>query len=394
MELIDSNTAPREVERKIRMIYLDNSSTTQPDNAVLESFIAANLEYYANPASLHRMGRETDVLLRRAKEQMLQLVDNREGEVVITSGGTESNNLALIGFAMAYRSRGNHVITTKIEHPSVLLACKHLETLGFEVDYLSVDEQGVISIEELHEKLRKDTILVSIMHVNNELGSIQPLAACAELIHKKSRAVFHSDCVQSIGKLPVNMQHLGVDAITVSAHKFNGLKNTGALFLKKGIKPQAIMYGGGQENGLRSGTVSVPNAVALAKALRLSVVEKERADYRTWRNRVLETCTKYENIQVLCPENSAPHIVSLAFRGIKGEVAVNYFQENGLIVSTSSACSSKNGQAGHVIEAIGLHNRFKNGVVRISFGNTTTDEHIEQLVSVIERFIEVIEKGM
>ncbi|MCM3712090.1 cysteine desulfurase family protein [Sporosarcina luteola] len=376
------------------MIYFDNSSTTRPDESVLESFIAANMKYYANPASLHVLGREAEALLKRSKEQMLKLIDNESGEVVLTSGGTEANNLAILGIAEAYRSRGNHVITTQIEHPSILNACIKLEEIGFEVDYLAVDAQGLISIEELEKKLRKDTILVSIMHVNNEIGTIQPIRQCAELIKKSSRAVFHSDCVQSFGKLPVSMESLGLDAITVSAHKMNGLKNSGALFLKKNVTPHAINFGGGQENGLRSGTVSVPNAVAMAKAMRMSTIHEDSADYREWRNLLIDACSLYENIRILSPHHGAPHILSISFKSINGEVAVNYFQEHGIIISTSSACSSKNKNAGHVIEAIGLENKFKNGVIRVSFGNTNTKDEIAEFIKVLKSFMELIERGM
>ncbi|MFC5604439.1 cysteine desulfurase family protein [Sporosarcina koreensis] len=376
------------------MIYFDNSSTTRPDETVLESFIAANMKYYANPASLHVFGREAEILLNRSKEQMLSLVGNAEGEVVLTSGGTEANNLAILGLAEAYRARGKHVITTQIEHPSILNACRKLEDIGFEVDYLKVDDQGLLSLDELEKMVRKDTILVSIMHVNNEIGTIQPIRQCAELIKKNSRAIFHSDCVQSFGKLPVNMDELGLDAITISAHKVNGLKNSGALLLKKGVMPHAINFGGGQEKGLRSGTVSVPNAVAMAKAMRISTVKEERADYRNWRNLLIEACRPYENIRILSPEAGAPHILSIAFKSINGEVAVNYFQEQGIIISTSSACSSKNKNAGHVIEAIGLENKFKNGVIRVSFGNTNTKDEIDEFIRVLNSFMVLIERGM
>ena len=376
------------------MIYFDNSSTTQPDESVLESFIAANKRYYANPASLHVLGREAEALLDRSKEQMLALVDNEGGNAVLTSGGTEANNLAILGLAEAYRSRGNHIITTQIEHPSVMNACLRLEELGFEVDYLSVDEQGRISLEQLKKMLKKETILVSIMHVNNEIGTVQPLQKCAELIKRSSRAIFHSDCVQSFGKLPVSMGALGLDAITISGHKVNGLKNSGTLILKKGITPQAVNFGGGQESGVRSGTVSVPNAVSMAKAMRISSVQEERADFRKWRNLLMEACRQYETIQILSPDFGAPHILSVAFKWINGEVAVNYFQERGIILSTSSACSSKNKTAGHVIEAIGLDNKFKNGVIRVSFGNTNTRDQIEEFIKVLTGFMELIERGM
>lgn len=376
------------------MIYFDNSATTQPDESVLESFIAANIKYYANPASIHVMGREAEALLKRSKKQMLSIVDNEDGEAILTSGGTESNNLAILGLSEAYKSRGNHIITTQIEHPSILNACRQLEQTGFDVEYLAVDEQGRISIEELTAKLKKETILVSIMHVNNEIGTIQPIRQCAELIKRNSRAIFHSDCVQSFGKLPVSMEELGVDAITISAHKVNGLKNSGVLLLKKGIKPSPINFGGGQENGIRSGTVSVPNAVAMAKAMRISSVKEERTNFREWRNMLVEACGTIEKVQVLSPLDGAPHIVSLAFKSIKGEVAVNYFQEQGIIISTSSACSSKNKKASHVIETIGLDNKFKNGVIRVSFGNTNTKEQVKEFIDVLHRFMELIEKGM
>ncbi|MDW0118491.1 cysteine desulfurase family protein [Sporosarcina thermotolerans] len=376
------------------MIYFDNSATTQPNESVLESFIAANMRFYANPASLHRMGREAEVLLKRSKEQMLTLIDNEDGEVVITSGGTEANNLAIIGFAQAYKTRGNHIITTEIEHPSILNACRQLEGEGFEIDYLPVDDSGMISLKELESKLKKETILVSIMHVNNEIGTIQPISQCAELIKRNGRAIFHSDCVQSFGKLPVSMESLGVDAITISAHKINGLKGSGALFLKKPIKPNAINFGGGQENGLRSGTVSVPNAVSMAKAMRISAVNNESKHFREWRNKIINVCDEIELVEVLSPQNAAPHIISLAFKSIKGEVAINYFQEQGIIISTSSACFSKNKSASHVIEAIGLDKNFKNGVIRVSFGNTNTEAEIETFIKVLRQFVELIERGI
>ncbi|MDN4607014.1 cysteine desulfurase family protein [Sporosarcina highlanderae] len=375
------------------MIYFDNSATTQPDESVLESFIAANLRFYANPASIHQMGREAEVLLKRSKEQMLELVDNEDGEVVITSGGTEANNLAIHGFAQAYKSRGNHIITTQIEHPSILNACRELEKDGFEVDYLSVDEQGLISLQELESKLKKETILVSIMHVNNEIGTIQPIQQCAELIKRSGRTIFHSDCVQSYGKLSVSMRSLGVDAITISAHKINGLKGSGALFFKNNVKPNAINFGGGQENGLRSGTVSVPNAVSMAKAMRISAEQHERKNYRNWKKKIIDACAEIELVKVVSPDNAAPHIISLAFKSINGEVAINYFQEKGIIISTSSACFSKSKNASHVVEAIDLDKKFKNGVIRISFGNTNTEEEVDTFITVLREFVELIERG-
>ncbi|AMQ05785.1 MULTISPECIES: cysteine desulfurase family protein [Sporosarcina] len=375
------------------MIYFDNSATTAPDEGVLTSFIEVNKRFFANPASIHLAGKEAEALLERSREQILSILGAHDGELLFTSGGTEANNLAVIGFARALRARGNHLITTKIEHPSVLHSMGYLETQGFEVDYLSVDEQGMISVEELKSKLRKDTILVSIMHVNNEIGTIQPIAECARLIKENTRALFHSDAVQSFGKLPVSLTGDGPDAITISAHKINGLKGSGILALRKGMAPEAISYGGGQESGIRNGTVSVANAVTMAKAIRMSAIEIEQKDFRQWRNRLIGFIGQFENVRVLAPDKAAPHILAVAFYKVKGEVAVNFFQENGITISTSSACSSKSGTAGHVIEAIGVNGKFKNGVIRISFGKNNIEQHVVEFEQVFARFMELLGRG-
>ena len=375
------------------MIYFDNSATTAPDDSVLTSFIEVNKRFFANPASIHLAGKQAETLLEKSRAQILEILGAPDGDVVFTSGGTEANNLAVIGFARALRSRGNHLITTEIEHPSVLFAMEYLETQGYEVDYLAVDEQGMISTEELESKLRAETIVVSIMHVNNEIGTIQPLVECARLIKQHSRALFHSDAVQSFGKLPVSLIGDGPDAITISAHKINGLKGSGLLAFRKGIPPQALNFGGGQEHGLRSGTVAVPDAVALAKAMRISELNGEHQEFRQWRNRLVDFIKNYDDVVVLAPDKAAPHIVSIAFYKVKGEVAVNFFQEKGITVSTSSACSSKSGSAGHVIEAIRLAQAYKNGVIRVSFGKNNSEQHVVEFEQVFAQFMELLGRG-
>lgn len=372
---------------------MDNSATTAPSEEILSSFLEVNRRFYANAASIHLAGREADTLLGKSREQILSIVEASDGEVIYTSGGTEANNLALLGFARKYRKRGNHIITTAVEHPAILNAAKQLENEGFDVEYLSVNAEGLISLDELKEKLREDTIVVSIMHVNNELGTIQPIEKCGALIRKQSRAIFHSDTVQSFGKLPVALTADGPDAITISAHKINGLKGSGALITRKGILPEAINYGGGQEQGLRSGTVSVPDAVALAKAMRIATLKNRAEEYRIWRNELIRHIKNERDVVILAEEHAAPHIVAIAFYGIKGEVAVNFFQENGIIISTSSACSSKSGNAGHVIEAIRLEEKFKHGVIRISFGNNNTEEHILRFKKVFSDFVQLLKRG-
>ncbi|MFJ7934840.1 cysteine desulfurase family protein [Sporosarcina sp. NPDC096371] len=375
------------------MIYFDNSATTCPDEGVLTSFIEVNKRFFANPASIHLAGKQAETLLEKSREQILSILGAPDGDLVFTSGGTEANNLSVIGFARAFRSRGNHIITTEIEHPSVLNAMEYLETQGFVVDYLTVDEQGLISVEELKSKLRPETIVVSIMHVNNEIGTIQPIAECARIIKEHSRALFHSDTVQSFGKLPVSLKGDGPDAVTISAHKINGLKGSGILAFRRGIPPQALNFGGGQERGLRSGTVAVADAVALAKAMRISMVDEEQKEFRQWRNRLIDFIAPYDDVVILAPDQAAPHIVSIAFYRVKGEVAINFFQENGITVSTSSACSSKSTTAGHVIEAIGLAEKYKNGVIRISFGKNNIEQHVVEFEQVFARFMALLGRG-
>ncbi|WP_172371127.1 cysteine desulfurase family protein [Sporosarcina jiandibaonis] len=375
------------------MIYLDNSATTAPSEEVLSSFVKVNKRFYANAASLHLAGKEAETLLERSREQIRSIVGAPEGEVIFTSGGTEANNLALLGFARKFKSRGNHIITTSIEHPSIMNAAKQLEKEGFDVDYLSVNETGMISLDELTEKLREDTIIVSIMHVNNEIGTIQPIQECAKIIKQHSRAVFHCDTVQSIGILPISIADAGLDAITVSAHKIHGLKGSGALIMRKGLLPESINYGGGQEFGIRSGTVSVPAAAALALAMRLITEEDTAEKYSNWRQRLVNYIKDTKDVIILAEKNSAPHILSIAFFRIKGEVAVNHFQKNGITVSTSSACSSKSGQAGHVIEAIGLTEPYKQGVIRISFGENNELSDVVKFEEVFSSFVDILQRG-
>lgn len=375
------------------MIYFDNSATTEPSEDVLTSFVEVNRRFYANAASIHSEGKKAEHLLDRSRIQIANIVGAPNGKVILTSGGTEANNLAVIGLARAYRPRGKHIITTVIEHPSILHAAKQLEREGFDVDYLSVNQKGLISLDELERKLRDDTILVSIMHVNNEVGTCQPIEQCATLIKRKSRAIFHSDAVQSFGKLPVMLSGEGPDAFTLSAHKIHGIKGSGVLIMREEIKLEAINYGGGQEMGFRSGTVSVPNAVTLAKAMRLSVENNKSKQFFEWRTRLANFFSTFQDVHILGAEQSAPHILAIAFYKIKGEVAVNYFQENGIIISTSSACSSKNGRAGHVIEAMNIPEDYKHGVIRISFGHNNNENDIEQFEKHFKNFMNLLERG-
>lgn len=348
---------------KVNTIYLDNSATTKPYQEVMQTFMAVNEQYYANPASIHAMGVESNALLMRAREQVADILKTEAKNVLFTSGGTESNNTAILGLARANTHKGKHVLTTEIEHLSVLESVKQLEKEGFEIDYLRVNKQGVISLDELRAKIRKDTILVSMMHVNNEMGAIQPIFEAAAIVHAESRAAFHVDAVQSFGKLPLTFKgEDGPDCITISGHKIHGFKGSGVLAFRKQMQWQPYALGGGQEFGLRSGTVAVPQAVALAKAARMAVeTMKDRSNnYRNWQQQLRTALAHFgDMVHIISTPACAAHILSFSVRDIKGEVLINALQKYGVIVSTSSACSSKQTKTSHVVEALNIDEHFK-----------------------------------
>lgn len=364
------------------MIYFDNSATTKPYEEVLHTFVKVNENYYANPASIHSFGVEVNELLDAARSQIAQTLHTEPKNVLFTAGGTESNNFAIFGVAKANRHIGKHIITTEIEHASVLEAVKALENEGYEVDYLSVNENGIISIQELQEKLRKDTILVSMMHVNNEMGAIQPIEEAASLIHRNSRAIFHVDAVQSFGKLKVQFKgEAGPDILSISGHKIHGLKGTGIICFQRKLQIAPFIVGGGQEFGLRSGTVAVPQAVALAKAVRIASenLQENQRKFKKWRDDLFDYFSTYnEHLQLISTKEGAPHILSFSVKDLKGEIIINALQKRGVIVSTSSACSSRQQKTSYVIEALNVAPQFKDGVIRISFGAKNTDEEIKE----------------
>lgn len=376
---------------EVKTIYLDNSATTKPLKEVMQAFMVVNEQYYANPASIHAMGVEANNLLMRAREQVADILQTEAKNVLFTSGGTESNNTAILGLAHSNTHKGKHIITTEIEHPSVLESVKQLEKEGFEVEYLPVDQNGVISLDDLQAKVRKDTILVSIMHVNNEMGAIQPIFEAAKIIHNMSRAAFHVDAVQSFGKLPLAFNHEdGPDCISISGHKIHGFKGSGVLAFRTHMKWQPYALGGGQEYGLRSGTVAVPQAVALSKAARIAVesrVDQEKK-YRKWHDEICLQLREYgEAVHILSTPQGAAHILSFSIRDLKGEVIINAMQKRQVIVSTSSACSSKQTKTSHVVEALKLDEHFKKGVIRLSFGAYLSDEDIAKFKDVLNEVL-------
>lgn len=376
------------------MIYLDNSATTKPHPEVVSSYIKVSEQFYGNPSSIHAFGEKASSLFQKAKQQCGELSGLPDSRVIFTSGGTESNNLAIKGSAYALQGKGKHLITTAIEHPSVLEVFKNLEKEGFEVTYLPANKAGVISVNDLKAALRKDTMLVSMMYVNNEIGSIQPISEAGKIIKANSHARFHSDAVQAYGKLATDFEN--VDLMTLSAHKFNGLKGSGLLAVRNGLALNPEMTGGGQQEGLRSGTVNTAGAVALAKAMRLASEGQEQA-YPT-----LQTCqqmlrTFFENrpeVKWISSDHAAPHILSVTVPKLTGEVIVHALSQKDVYITTSSACSSKMNKKSHVLTACGFSDRDIRGAVRISLGADQRIEEIEEFIRIWQEVIPPLLKGV
>lgn len=370
------------------MIYFDNSATTKPYKEVLDSFIKVSSEYYGNPSSLHGMGGQAERLLKQAREQIAQLMNVQHNEIYFTSGGTESNNLAIKGTALMHRNRGRHIITTAVEHASVSETMAQLGDLGYRITIIPPDSSGIVSVEDIEKEITSETILVSVMHVNNEIGTIQPINEIGKLLKKHSKIVFHVDDVQGIGKVPLDLYEANVDLCTISAHKFHGLKGNGALYIRDGIRLSPLFSGGNQEWKQRSGTENVAGTVAMAKALRLTMNNKEKFLDRllSIKKYLIEELGKMEDITVHTPEShSAPHIINFSIKGFKAEVFVHALEEKGIYVSTTSACSSKKAAASSTLIAIGVPEKDAKSAIRVSltYGNSL-EEAVAFIVAVKE----------
>ena len=374
------------------MIYLDNSATTKVLPEIMDTFIAVNEKYWANPSSIHEFGHNTNELLQTAREQVAEILHTSSSKIYFTSGGTESNNLAIFGLANQYKFRGKHILVSQIEHPSVLEAAKQLNTLGFEVEFIPVDSTGIIDLVELQKLLRKETSLVSVMHVNNEIGAIQPIEAISKMVRSNSKAVIHIDAVQSFGKLPIDFMRYDIDAITISSHKIHGLKGSGLLALSKTREVEPMILGGGQEAGIRSGTTPVPLAVCTAKAIRIASasLEKNTTEMKRLTAELVPFLRGFENIKIISPDTRAPHIVTFSVRKVKGEVIINALQKRNVIVSTSSACSSRQTKTSHVLQAMHISDDYIKGVIRLSISSLTIEQEIDAFKKIFTEVINVI----
>lgn len=379
------------------MIYLDNSATTKPYKEVLDTFITVSKKYFANPSSLHSKGGEAENLLTAARKSIANLLDVTSSEIVFTSGGTEGNNIAIKGIAYQHRNRGKHLITTAVEHASAYESFQYLETQGFEVTYLPVDDTGRISLANLKQAIRPDTVLVSMLHVNNETGTIQPIKEIGEILKDHKKIFFHVDNVQGIGKVPLHLNEWGIDLCTISAHKIHGLKGSGLLYIKNGITLSALFTGGEQEYRKRAGTENVAGIASMAKALRLITDEMRlnKDKMLSVKQVFTEGLKKMEGVELNTPEeHSAPHIVNFSVEGIKPEVLIHSLDKRDIFVSTRSACSSKQGGASRILIEMGLGEKRASTAIRISTSYDNTVEEAEKTLKVLEEEIINLKKVM
>ena len=383
------------------MIYLDNCATTKPYKEALDAFVEVNTSYYGNPASINKFGKTTNKLLSAARAQVATILGVGEDSIFFTSCATESNNIALLGSVEHKKDFGNRIIVSKIEHPSVLETFRELERHGFILDYVNVDENGIIDLNHLKTLLTKETILLSVMQVNNVFGAIQPINEISEILKDYPKVHFHVDGVQGVLKNSIDLSK--VDSYSISAHKFHGLKGIGVLYLKSRRTVHNITFGGGQEDGLRSGTVNVAAAVSLAKSLRLSQekVEVIKVKHKEYKKLIIDEFSKYKHIVINSPlsENFVDSIVNISLPKIKGEVIVNALNDRGIMVSTTSACSSKTFHLNEALYARGLSKENIEGSIRVSFSYETTRKEVETFIEVLideynKKFKEVIESGI
>lgn len=362
------------------MIYLDNAATTQIDPLVLESMMPYLTNGYGNPSSIYKLANDNRIAIDESRKIIADAINAKPNEIYFTSGGTESDNWAIKGIADAYKSKGKHIITSKIEHHAVLSTCEYLEHEGFDVSYLSVDEYGLINLKALEEMIRDDTILISIIYANNEIGTIQPINEIGELA-RKHNVIFHTDAVQAIGSVPIDVKN--IDALSMSAHKFNGPKGIGALYLRNGIKITPLLHGGGQENNKRSGTENVAEIVGMATALKLALQNPCTNKLIIMRDRIIQTILSTIPNSILNghPTNRLPGNVNISFEFIEGESLLLLLDAKGFCASSGSACTSGSLDPSHVLLAIGLPHEIAHGSLRISLGKFNTDEEIDLLLN-------------
>ena len=377
--------------------YFDNSATTKVLDSVKDIVVKTMTEDYGNPAAKHRKGMEAEQYIRDARKIIADTMKVQEKEILFTSGGSESNNMALFGAAWANQRAGKHIISTSIEHPSVYNPLGVLEELGFEVTILPVDHDGHISLKELEEAIRPDTILVSTMYVNNEVGAVEPVEEISKIIKAKNPStLYHVDAIQAYGKYVIRPKKQGIDLLSVSSHKIHGPKGVGFLYIRNGVKIKPLIYGGGQQAGMRSGTENVPGVAgfgAAAKEMYTNHAEKvqkliELKDYMTDRLGEIEGTV----INSKKGEASAPQIVSVSFEGVRSEVLLHALEDKGVYVSSGSACSSNHPGISGTLKGIGVAQKLLDSTIRMSFGMFNTKEEVDYTIEVLKELVPVLRR--
>ena len=377
--------------------YFDNSATTRVLDSVKDIVVKTMTEDYGNPAAKHRKGMEAEQYIREARKIIADSMKVQEKEILFTSGGSESNNMALIGTAWANQRTGKHIISTAIEHPSVYNPLGVLEELGFEVTILPVDHDGHISLKELEEAIRPDTILVSTMYVNNEVGAVEPVEEISRVIKAKNpSALYHVDAIQAYGKYVIRPQKQGIDLLSVSSHKIHGPKGVGFLYMREGIKVRPIAYGGGQQKNMRSGTENVPGiaGIGLATQMIYTDLEQKTEKMRQLKARLVEGVSGIERCRVhgRTDENSAPHIVSIGFAGVRSEVLLHALEEQEIYVSSGSACASNHPAISGVLKGIGVPREYLESTLRFSMSEFTTEEEIDRTVEALCKMVPMLRR--
>ena len=379
---------------QMKRIYMDHAATTRTDKEVVEAMLPYFTEIFGNASSLHAFGRAAKEVLEKSRETIAKSIGARAEEIIFTSGGTESDNMAIKEIAFSNRDKGNHIITSSIEHHAVLHTCEFLEKMGFKVTYLPVDEYGLVNPNDVKKAITNKTILVSIMHANNEIGTIEPIKEIGKIC-KKHQVYFHTDAVQTFGKIPINVNKMKIDLLSASAHKLYGPKGVGFLFVRKGTHIGSLMHGGGHEYGLRSGTENIPGIAGFAKATQIAVknMKQEIKKETRLRDNLINNLLKIKGSRLNGhPSLRLPGNANFSFSGIEGESLVIHLDMQGIAASTGSACSTKSLKPSHVLTAIGLKPEMAHGSLRLTIGKENTAKDIEYALRVIPEIVENLRK--
>jgi cysteine desulfurase len=376
----------------MKNVYMDNAATTPVKKEVLDAMLPYFTEKYGNPSSIYRLGRESRAAIDESRERVAKIIGADAKEIYFTSGGTEADNWAIKGVALANKDKGDHIITSKIEHHAVLHACEYLEKLGFKVTYLDVDEYGVVDLEQLKNSIQDSTILITIMFANNEIGTIQPIKEIGKIAKEKG-VYFHTDAVQAMGNVKINVDELGIDLLSMSAHKFYGPKGVGALYVRKGVKIHPYIHGGAQERNRRAGTENIAGIVGLSKALEIAYENIDEHNKKLTRLRdklIKEVTEKIGHVRLNGhPVNRLPGNVNFAFEFIEGESLLLSLDMVGIAASSGSACTSGSLDPSHVLLAIGLPHEIAHGSLRLTLGDFNTEEEVDY---VVENLVKIVDR--